>query len=281
MAQTLLIHHAAHRGLHYPPSSLGGLRECLRAGAQCIEVDIAPLAKDDFALVHDNVLDHISDGTGPVAAATPDTVRGLHYRWGRAVSAEPLGLLSQAIDLIAGRPGMVELQLDLKPHVPLTEAILRRLIRLVGPARDRVRISCVADWAVRGLAALDGDLALGFDPLLYLDLDGSGRDDVTPPFRMGAYGYRDDHPFASRKWGSAADYLAAHAEALWVQAPVPMWYIRGALLARVLDDGFDWIGWLHDRGAAVAAWTLDADQPHQLDLARATGRGRRGSHHDQ
>jgi glycerophosphoryl diester phosphodiesterase len=47
-----------------------------------------------------------------------------------------------------------------------------------------------------------------------------------------------------------------------------VWCLRGQLLARALDDGFDWIGWLHDRGAEVAAWTLDPDQPHQLDLAR-------------
>jgi glycerophosphoryl diester phosphodiesterase len=35
-----------------------------------------------------------------------------------------------------------------------------------------------------------------------------------------------------------------------------------------LADGFDWIAFLHGRGAQVAAWTLDPDQPHQLHLAR-------------
>jgi glycerophosphoryl diester phosphodiesterase len=35
----------------------------------------------------------------------------------------------------------------------------------------------------------------------------------------------------------------------------------------MLDDGFDWIADLHRRGAQVAAWTLNPDQPHHLALA--------------
>ena len=164
---------------------------------------------------------------------------------------------------------MAELQLDLKPFRPLTDEVLGSLLRHVAPVKARVRVSCVADWAIRRLAALDGALALGFDPLLYLDVErGDGRKEQAPPLRTGAYGYLDEHPLALTRWGAPADYLAARAEALWTQAPVAMWYIRGAMLARALDDGFDWIAWLHDRGAQVTAWTLDASHAHQLDLAR-------------
>ena len=98
--------------------------------------------------------------------------------------------------------------------------------------------------------------------------EAMARKEQAPPLRTGAYGYLDEHPLALTRWGAPADYLAARAEALWTQAPVAMWYIRGALLARALDDGFDWIAWLHDRGAQVTAWTLDASHAHQLDLAR-------------
>ena len=137
------------------------------------------------------------------------------------------------------------------------------------PSKPGCAVSCVADWAIRRLAALDGALPLGFDPLLYLDVErGDGRKEQAPPLRTGAYGYLDEHPLALTRWGAPADYLAARAEALWTQAPVAMWYIRGAMLARALDDGFDWIAWLHDRGAQVTAWTLDASHAHQLDLAR-------------
>jgi glycerophosphoryl diester phosphodiesterase len=265
----LLIHHAAHRGFRYPPGSLSGLADCLMAHAQVVEIDVAPLADGDFALVHDARLEAATDGHGPVAAATAAQLAGLHRRWRGAITNEPVGLLSQAIELLCDHPATQELQLDLKPHAPLTEAVLERLLRLVEPVTRRVRVTSVADWALRRLAVLDADLATGFDPLLYLDVERSaGSDAGTPPLRMGAYGYLDEHPLATQQWGSPADYLATRAEALWAQTPARVWYIRGATLARSLDDGFDWIAWLHGRGAQVAAWTLDADQPHQLDLAR-------------
>jgi hypothetical protein len=46
------------------------------------------------------------------------------------------------------------------------------------------------------------------------------------------------------------------------------WYIDATLLARALDDGFDWIAGLHARGAGVDARTLDADRPERFALAR-------------
>lgn len=268
MSPTLLIHHAAHSGFHHPPSSLSGLRRCLDAGARVVEVDITPMADGDFALVHDGALEEVSEGQGPVAALTAERARTLHYRWRQKLTGEPLGLLSQAIELLGAFPATQELQLDLKPHAPLDDAVLGHLLRLVGPVKGRVRVSSTADWAIRRLRALDPELAVGFDPLLYLDVERGPDNSGTPPLRMGAYGYLDEHPLATRKWGPAADYLCARAEALWTQAPVDMWYLRGVLIARSLDDGFDWIAWLHGRGAQVTAWTLDADQPHQLALAQ-------------
>ena len=153
---------------------------------------------------------------------------------------------------------------------------LNDLLRAIGPMRSQIRATGVGDWALRRRRALNADLPLGFDPLLYLDVDTGGtRDPTVPPFRLGAYGYWDDHPLASRRWGkpaataTTAAALAARAAALWVQAPTgAIWYIAARLLARALDDGFDWIASLHRQGAQVAAWTLDADRPLQVALAR-------------
>jgi len=269
MTRPKFVYHAARRGDRHPPSSLSGLADCLAAGASVIEVDIAPLADGGFALVHDARLEHVSEGRGLAPAATSAQIRGLHHRWHDAITDEPLGLLSEAVALIEKYPGLAELQLDLKPYRPLTDDVLGSLSRHVAPVKARVRVSCTADWAIRRLAALDDALPLGFDPLLYLDVErGDAHKASAPPLRTGAYGYLDEHPLALARWGAPVDYLAARAEALWTQAPVAVWYIRGAMLARALDDGFDWIAWLHDRGAQVVAWTLDASHPHQLDLAR-------------
>jgi glycerophosphoryl diester phosphodiesterase len=256
MAATLLIHHAANRGHHHPPNSLPGLHTCLEAGARIVEVDVTPLADGDFALLHDGQLDRATDGTGPAFAATAAQVRRLRYVHRGTVTGEPVGLLSQAVALVRDYPQLQELQLDFKPHAPLTDALLINLLRAIEPVKKQIRVTSVADWALRRLRALDANLWLGFDPLLYLDLERQKpRDEAIPPFRVGAYGYQDDHPLSSRLWGSTADYLAARAEALDAQVPAGiMWYISAPLLARALDDGFDWIAYLHAQSTQVDAW---------------------------
>ena len=266
----LLIHHAASGQPRRPPNSLWALQACLEAGARAVEVDISPLADGEFVLLHGQDLEEETTGVGPIGARRASEMRGLRHVWQGEVTEAPVGLLDEALALLARHPQPVELQLDLKPYIPLTEATLARLVATLQPLRERVRVTSVGDWVLRRLRALDPELPLGFDPLLYLAVDSEEeREPREPPFRRGAYGYWDEHPLASWRWGETADYLAARAEALWAQAPSgALWYIAARLLARALDDGFDWIADLHRRGAQVAAWTLDASQPEQAALAR-------------
>lgn len=270
MAPLLLIHHAARRGDHpYPPNSLPALAHCLAARARVVEVDVSPLQAGDFLLAHDGMLETFTTGHGPVSALTPQQARPLRLTWRGEATPHPPALLSQALALLQEHRAPVELQLDLKEHTWLNKDVLTRLVSMVQPLRDRVRVTSCADWALRRLRALDSDLPLGFDPLFYLDKDVATRDPNAVPSRIGAYGYWDDHPLASVRWGSAADYLRERADALWAQVPPGcVWYIRARLLLRVLDDGFDWIGALHQRGVLVDAWTLDPDRPGHLEIAR-------------
>jgi glycerophosphoryl diester phosphodiesterase len=267
----LLIHHATNRGYHYPPNSMRGLKACLDVGARVVEIDISLMADGDFLLLHNGVLDGGTSGSGPVVALTADQAMDLYLTWQGTVTEEPVGLLSQALDLVSSCSQPVELQLDLKPQTPLDEKALANLVAALQPVKDRVRVTSVADWALRRLSTLDADLPLGFDPLLYLDVSPHETEEYgvpVPPFRQGAYGYWDDHPLATRRWGVTADYLAARAEALWAQSPpAGVWYIRARLLAQALADGFDWIAYLHARGAQVAAWTLNADCSSDVELA--------------
>ncbi len=265
-----LIHHAASRGGTEPPSSMSGLQACLEARARLIEVDITLLKGGDFALLHGPNLESETNGSGPVAACTAAQVRDLRRVWRGSLTDEPVGVLDEALALVASHPFPVELQLDLKPDVVLDLATLSGLVKRLAPLRDRVRVTSVADWALRLLRGLDEDLPLGFDPVLYLDVaTGEERSPGRPPFRMGAHGYLDDHPLSSRRWGSPAAYLTARADALWVQAPAgAIWYIRASLLEQALDHGFDWIAFLHARGAKAAAWTLDPDHPEDAALAQ-------------
>jgi glycerophosphoryl diester phosphodiesterase len=263
-----MVYHAARRGDRFPPNSIGGLRDCLDAGARFVELDINPLADGGFALLHDRFLEGETDGRGSVAAATSEAVRVLRLRWRGELTDERVALLSDVAALTAGAQTLVELQLDLKAYTPVPDAALVSLGRIAGPLGRRVRVSSTSDRDLRRLHELAPDLVLGFDPLRHLDVDpGPGKMASRYLRRTGAYGYLDDHALAADRWGTACEYLAARAEVLWAQAPVAMWYIRATLLARMLGDGFDWIADLHRRGARVTAWTLNPDRPHHLGLA--------------
>ena len=269
MTPTVLVYHAAGRGGRYPASSLSGLRDCLEAGARFVEIDINPLADGDFALLHDRFLEKGTDGQGSVAAATADQMRRLRLRWRGELTGECAGTLSEAVLLAAAGPSLQELQLDLKAHAPVSEDALASLARLVAPLGARVRVSSTDDRALRRLGALMPASRLGFDPLRHLDIEpGPPRSASRYLCHAGAYGYLDDHPLAADRWGTPAEYLAARSDALWALNPARMWYVRALLLARMLEDGFDWIADLHRRGAQVAAWTLNPEQPHHLILAQ-------------
>lgn len=248
-----------------------GLKACLDVGARAVEIDICPMADGDFLVLHDGLLDQGTSGSGPVVALTADQAKDLYLTWRGAVTEEPVGLLSQTLEMVVHHSQPIELQLDLKPHPPLDEESLVKLMAALEPVKDRVRVTSPADWALRRLRALDADLPLGFDPMLYLDVSPHQMEEnglPVPPFRRGAYGYWDDHPLATYRWGDTADYLAARAEALWAQSPPgSIWYIRARLLAQAMEDGFDWIADLHRREAQVVAWTLNANRPADVELA--------------
>ncbi len=264
----VLVYHAASQRAAGPPNSLHGLRACLAAGAGFIEVDVTPLADGEFALLHDRFLEQGTDGKGTVNSATAEQVRGLRLLWQGAATDEAVATLREAVALAGEIPALQELHLDLKTHTPIADASLAALAQQVIPLGTRVRVSSTDDRAIRRLALLAPDLPLGYDPRRYLDMDpGASRPRSRYLARAGVYGYLDDHPLAADRWGTPAQYLAARAEALWALAPVPMWYVRATLLARMLADGFDWIADLHARGAQVTAWTLNPGQPHHIMLA--------------
>ena len=101
-------------------------------------------------------------------------------------------------------------------------------------------------------------------------MDDQPRPEGIPPFRVGAYGLRDDHPLASYQWGPLGEYFAARAAALLVQAPEGCeWFIRADLLEKARKANFDWIEFLHQHGSKVDGWTINAADPEQVKLADA------------
>ena len=139
--------------------------------------------------------------------------------------------------------------MDFKNVLPFTDKEpLLRLARLIEPLGERVIVSSEADWQLRRLRRLAPWLELGFDIHFYIawpDTDHR-RDPAEPPYRLGAYGYYDDHPLATRRNWSAADYLADRCAALMTQLPeATTLYINHCFLVQSLEDGFDWAAALH------------------------------------
>ena len=265
-----LIHHAANCGHDDPPGSLSALQKCLSAGAAFIEIDLIPIADGSFALLHAPDLEEDTNGSGSAPEMTREQIETLKYVHKGRVTEESVGFLEGAIELLKQFPQAKRLQLDLKPFSPLNQHMLRNFISTIEPVIDRIQMASYADWAVRTLSIHSPDLALGFDPLLYLDLvEDEPRPDDVPPFRVGAYGLLDDHPLSAYQWGSARDYFAARAEALLAQVPRGCeWFIRAEILKMALDAGFNWIEFLHQHGSTVDGWTIEVNDPAQIEIAQ-------------
>lgn len=270
----IIRHMAAHDG-RFPPNSLEAIRTCLEEAADCIEIDVAALADGDFAVVHDLDLDSETTGHGKAAHCSSAEARELRLKLpNERSSSYRLPLLSDVVALMLQHPGKTRLQIDLKDVDPYkTSEPAERLARLLEPLGDRVIVSSQADWQIRRLPPW---LDLGFDPGFYLAwYPATDVDAVGPPYRLGAYGYLDDHPLAARRTVSSRRYLSERCEVLLALVPgISTMYVYHGMLSRSLGDGFNWAEALHRASVRLVAWTLDTHRPgtaEQVRLLRDAG----------
>lgn len=236
----------ARRARSEAPNSLAGIEAAIAAGATRIEVDARLLGDDDALLSHDRF---VADGR-PVQAL--DLAHAVD---------QGLPTLSEAVARIADSDAT--LQVDLKDELLLPRQAIERLARLVAPLDRRVVVGSMIDWNLRALRAAAPQLRLGFDPLLYFHHWDERPADVPFPRQRGGYNYWDDHPLAFAGILSLPEYIASRLDALHASVPrVDEIMLHYPTLLRALDDGVDVCGLLHERGAQVLAWTLDADQEH-------------------
>jgi glycerophosphoryl diester phosphodiesterase len=254
---TLTCHRALLSGAHRE-NSRAAIRECLDAGVNRIEIDVHSLDGDDFIVTHARRLEHETDGTGGLAATTPDAVRALHFK--HDPSDRP-PLLSEVVAMARG--GKTQIQLDLKDWRPMPPERIALLFELVAPVHDRIIISAGEDWNLSRLHAANPSTGIGFDPGHYFD-EPSEASEVFLPRTAGAYGYRDEHPLALGRVQDIAPYLEERFAILRMQAPMACeFFLSYSLILRMLDDGFDVVAYLHARGVEVTAWTLDLRGDHQ------------------
>lgn len=258
----VLVHHMASPHEKFPPNSLEAIRHCLDMAAPFVEVDITALKDDDYLLVHDPVLESETTGSGAVRDCPAGEAANLFYKnpQGEATLFR-VPRLSQVVQLFQDYGGSTRLQLDFKNVIPFTEdEPLRRLVRLIQPLGERVIVSTGADWQLRRMRKLADWLDLGFDVHYVIDWREPSRlvDPRIPPYRKGAYGYWDDHPLATQVYYPVAEYLAERCEMMTTLVPrLSTFYINHRLIARSLDEGFNWAEKLHEHGIKLDAWTLD------------------------
>ncbi len=273
-AQPTIVHHMAAPHKHYPPNSLEAIQNCLEMGAAFIEVDITALGADDYLLVHDAELEAETTGRGLVSESTVAQIQPLYSKSPRTNEATAFhpALLSSVVNLFGQYPNQTRLQVDFKNVLPmLDEEPLRRLIRLIEPLQERVIVSTGADWQLRRLRKFAPWLDLGFDVHFYIDWRDPSEpvDPRVPPFKLGAYGYRDDHILGTQRIWSTADYLAERCEYLTtLVSGISTFYIEHKLLVQSLDDGFNWAETLHSYGIKLDTWTVDAHNPVAVANAR-------------
>ena len=266
-----VVHHMAALDGANPPNSLEAVRACLEAGATTIEIDAAALAGDDFLVVHD--LDLASETTGRGLALECSVAQARDLRIKARDGTVPgcrVPLLSEVIALLLDYPG-TRLQVDLKDERPYeNEEPIIRLAQLALPAEGRVIVSSMADWQLRRLRKFAPWLEVGFDPGFYLAWwPPAYVDPSLPPHRMGAYGYLDDQPLADERVWPTERYLAERADVLLRMVPgITTFYVYHGLLAKSLDDGFNWAAACRDAGVTLDAWTMDIGRPGMEERVR-------------
>jgi len=277
MTDPLIVHHmAALDGSPYPQNSLEGIRACLEVEAAFIEIDVTALASDDYLLVHDDVLEHETNGVGEVGVTSPEATRNLFIKTRSGmVTSYPPPLLSEVVALFGVYPGKTRLQIDFKNVFPMADdEPLRRFIRLIEPLGSRVLVSTGADWQLRWMHQHAPWLDLGFDIGFYLDYSTGTRDPRQPPYFLGAYSYYDDHILAKQKLLPTAQYLAERCEIMRLTTPgMSIWYVDHHLITHALEEGFNIADWLHQHNIRLDAWTLDVGKVSDANLLslRAAG----------
>jgi glycerophosphoryl diester phosphodiesterase len=261
---------AALDGAH-PPNSIEAVRACLEAGAAHVEIDVAALADGDFLVVHDLDLASQTSGSGLASDCRRDAARRLRIKDRDGLLTQTrVPLLSEVVALLLEYPG-TKLQVDLKDERPYhNEEPILRLARLLKPAEGQAIVSSMADWQLRRLQKFAPWLEVGFDPGFYLAWwPPEYVDPSLPPHRIGAYGYLDDHPLADARTWSSSRYLADRAETLLRLVPgITTLYVYHGVLAKSLDDGFNWAEACRDAGVALDAWTMDIGRPGMEERVR-------------
>ncbi|NDK88759.1 glycerophosphodiester phosphodiesterase [Gordonia desulfuricans] len=251
--RTLLKWHRGRRTATDAPFTPTRIADGLRAGAS-VEIDLRVHAPDPggrghgFVVLHDDLLDHATTGTGPVALATSSQLRRLHLRDNDSrPTTEPVLLLADLAALLAdialGDGAM--LQLDFKDDASVLDAgTVANFADAVSPVADAAILSCGDAAAVRILTDAVPALHVGYDPCHHGAIDRV--------LRWRTY----------RRFVDDAIAKSPRAE---------MIYLDKRLVLTAADRGVDLIGAFHRRERAVDVYTVADVDAGSVAIIRRLG----------
>ena len=206
--------------------------EGMAAGAS-VEVDLVITADKGFAVLHNKTLDRETTGSGPVAAASDATIRGLRLRDNDGAPIdEPVLLLDDLCALMTKGTVHPEalLQLDYKEDETVLDArAIENFARATRPVAKNMIVSSGSAPAVRLLT------------------------DAVPGMRAG-YDASEEAKFKAAVAGGTLQRFVDDAVAT---APdVDMVYLYWEMVTVAADAGFDLIGAFHRHGKRIDCWTI-------------------------
>jgi len=231
----------AHRGdsARAPENTLDAFRRAVEAGAGGLELDVH-LTRDGHAVViHDATLDRTTSGSGPVAGATLEEIRGLDAGHGfspdggRTYPYRGLGLgVPTLAEVLEKFPG-VAVNIDIKEIQRGEKEAVLEVLREAG-AEGRALVVSQHHAVVRRVRGLSGGSL----------------------------------PTGASRWEIAVFYLLSALRIEGLLRPdydalqVPVYYGRLALVTRRFVEA------AHARGVRVDAWTVNdpAEMRRLLDL---------------
>lgn len=241
---TLLKWHRGKRRITDVPFTAARIEEGLRLGAS-VEVDLRVHAGGGFAVLHDDTLNRETTGTGPIAAATPETLRALHLRHPDGTPApNPVLVLEDLFAALGGisLPETALLQLDLKETLSTLDRFDAAAFgRAATPLARHLIVSGGDAAAVQRLAAACPGIHVGFDPCY-------------------------NHTYADLERSGAFDRFIA--DALAVMPAASMIYLDWHIVRLAASRGFDLVAPCHAAGKTVDAWTLNVTEPDAAAMLR-------------
>ncbi len=156
----------AHRGFsgRYPENTMLAFEKAVEAGADGIELDVHLSADGEVVIIHDELVDRTTDGTGLVGSKTLAQLKALDASaaFKGVYGKVEIPTLDEYLAFIRGTD--LETNIELKTGVDTYPGIEKKVLELIDKydLREKIIISSFNHYSVLRMKALAPDMRYGF-----------------------------------------------------------------------------------------------------------------------